>query len=182
MIRAARAYGLVSVAVEGEVPPIGDFTPGDCPLSWRLEFEPDGPRERARGTSSRPTPMRPRTVSVCAARRPPRRAGRARAQDRAAAAPALRARVPRCRRRDGSGAVRRPRRKAGGAAAGAARQPPPTRLRVRCARSLRVDLDRVDRLVNLVGEVLIAQAALTQGVGETADGGPVRDSSRWSRR
>jgi two-component system chemotaxis sensor kinase CheA len=33
-------------------------------------------------------------------------------------------------------------------------------------RSLRVDLDRVDRLVNLVGEVLIAQAALSQALAE----------------
>jgi two-component system chemotaxis sensor kinase CheA len=43
IIRAARAHGLVSVSVEGEVPPIQDYEPGLCPLTWRMEFELEGP-------------------------------------------------------------------------------------------------------------------------------------------
>ena len=45
IIRAARPYGLISTAVEGKVPPIEDYAPGDCPLAWRLEFELEGPLE-----------------------------------------------------------------------------------------------------------------------------------------
>ncbi len=171
IIRAARAHGLVSVAVEGTVPPIEAFDPDDCPLAWRLEFEIDGPVDEVRqffasyaygadivmttpegeveltaqvGVLDAPAPL---TDAVPAAAPPP---VMVQAVERPAApatvAPAEGTKKPAAAEPSGDGA------KAGPQAA---------------ARSLRVDLDRVDRLVNLVGEVLIAQAAVAQGVGES---------------
>lgn len=39
LIRAARGHGLLSVAVENDVPEIADYKVGECPLVWRLELE-----------------------------------------------------------------------------------------------------------------------------------------------
>ena len=55
------------------------------------------------------------------------------------------------------------------------RAPPPRTVRSRraCRRgtTIRVDLDRVDRLINLVGELVINQAMLAQSVIETTGNG-----------
>lgn len=191
IIRAARAHGLVAVTVDGTVPPIEDYTPGDCPLVWTLEFELDEPLDNLAtffstyaygadivlsspqgeivvtpkvGEIGAPAPLIDRPAAPAAAATPP------------AAAPALHATpVERPAPKDEPVAVMAPPpveaapkkaavAEAAGADAGAKGAATNT---AAAARSLRVDLDRVDRLVNLVGEVLIAQAAVAQGVGES---------------
>jgi len=144
MIRAARAHGLVSVKVEGEVPPIGDLTLGACPLAWRLEFESDGSRE-ALDAFLATYAYAAEVVIAGGARAPsPERAAPVEPATQAPEAPAHPVVGTKASVREAARAA---------------------------ARSLRVDLDRVDRLVNLVGEVLIAQAALTQTIGEAETSG-----------
>jgi two-component system, chemotaxis family, sensor kinase CheA len=197
IIRAARVYGLISVAVEGIVPPIGEYTPGDCPLAWRMEFELDGPLDAfetflmtyAYGaditltTPSGETRVEPNVGAVdspapitdakpAPAPAPPEASAPDAAAPPEAAAPAPRPKTSAAK----SPAAPAPARPAEApvATTPAARRVPAadaptdgTRGAQAASRSLRVDLDRVDRLVNLVGEVLIAQAAVAQGVGET---------------
>ncbi len=202
IIRAARAHGLVAVAVEGSVPPIEAYVPGDCPLVWKLDFELDGPVHELEtflttyaygadvtmtgaqgevvltpkvGEIDAPAPLTDRVppaaepvvvatpvsrpapepqAPAAAVAAPPEVATMAevRAPLEASAPPAVRETPKKAAAADGDPAAK------GAAAAGSA-----------AGRSLRVDLDRVDRLVNLVGEVLIAQAAVAQGVGDKDD-------------
>jgi len=210
IIRAARPHGLVSIAVEGSVPPIEDYVPGDCPLAWRMEFELEGtladledffatyaygaditvtsPNGEAKlepkvGTIDAPAPLTdaksaaPQPAPAAVAAQPDAALTLAPISSAAPAVapqPVVAPPAPIARETPAAAPVSPPApldapqvaapRKApaneavvDGAAKAASAAP----------RSLRVDLDRVDRLVNLVGEVLIAQAAVAQGVGES---------------
>jgi two-component system chemotaxis sensor kinase CheA len=169
IIRAGRAHGLVSVAVEGTVPPIDAFHPEDCPLAWRLEFEPDdgvGTLERFLATYAYGAEVT--LTDGNGPRRIEPDCGEVREQAPALivdADPARQAAPPDDPAPGGPAPSARPAKAESGPAA-AANAP------AAAPRSLRVDLDRVDRLVNLVGEVLIAQAAVAQGVADGAEASP----------
>lgn len=156
IIRAARGHGLFAVAVEGEVPGISAYRVGDCPLAWRLEFEVTESRDSLEafletyaycaevtiGYSASGTDV-PVPVPVSPADAAPA------PEERVAAAPAVVVAGP----------------SPAPAPAAPSRDPePPVAGKGMPPRTLRVDLTRVDRLVNLVGEVLIAQAAVSQNV------------------
>jgi len=66
-------------------------------------------------------------------------------------------------------AVNTPQPKASAAAPTKAAQPA-ARARSQPAKTLRVDLPKIDRLVNLVGEIVITQAVLAQKISETESG------------
>ncbi len=182
MIRAARAFGLVSSKAEGTVPPIQDYVVGDCPLSLKMEFELDGPLSELRsflviyshgadvtmtsphGTEEvvplygaempadtaraapPPEPKAPEAAPVVIEAPKPQEVKPAPVEAAAPAPAPIPEAPPKAAAKEGAEPGKQP----------AAAAP----------RSLRVDLDRVDRLVNLVGEVLIAQAAVAQGVSD----------------
>jgi len=124
LIRAARAHGLTSVTVEGDVPPPDTFNPADCALAWTLGFD---------GAAPDVTPffeIYAETASIVALD-----AGADDTVSEDAPDPAPEPEVP-----------------MPAAVAGA---------------SLRVDTARIDRLVNLVGELMIAHSVLAQRLAET---------------
>lgn len=163
LIRAARGHGLLSVAVENDVPEIADYKVGECPLVWRLEFEviesrgaledfletyaycaeivitysgsEEGPAAPADALASVVLPEEPAPAAPIAVAKPP-------ALPPVAVTPPDPAPAPL--------SLHDPE--------------PPVAGKGMPPRTLRVDLTRVDRLVNLVGEVLIAQAAVSQNV------------------
>lgn len=170
LIRAARLHGLFAVAVEGEVPPISDHAVGDCPLAWRLEFELAGTRGSLEDFLETYAYCAEITISYPESGADVPASGEApqsdRAQGEAAALPAAAAPVAApavaalplaalpVAAQPSSPVSAAPAAEAAPAAFGKGMPP----------RTLRVDLLRVDRLVNLVGEVLIAQAAVSQNM------------------
>ena len=167
IIRAARGHGLLAVAVEGEVPGIADYRVGDCPLTWRLDFEVTESRESleafletyrycAEISISYPASGSDMPVEAPA---PPSAAFREEAAP-AAVPPAPPASV--AGPLPDAAAVATP--PAPVPAASPSDPEPPVVGKGMPPRTLRVDLTRVDRLVNLVGEVLIAQAAVSQNI------------------
>jgi two-component system, chemotaxis family, sensor kinase CheA len=164
MIRAARERGLVSISVEGVVPPIEGYELGDCPLAWTMVFEPQGPAEELVAFfetyayaaevvyDGLPEPAPGATDHATADAWVPEGDFPA-ALSGPAPAPAV-------------AETSKPVPDAVPVAAKAERAEEASR----SAKTLRVDIDRVDRLVNLVGEVLIAQGALVQRLSETLGG------------
>jgi two-component system, chemotaxis family, sensor kinase CheA len=143
LIRAAREHGLISATPEGQVPPIEAHHHSDCPISWRLEFEPERPRSDLDAFLATYAYAAHLTVEAPAP---------------AEAPPAPRPEAPQL---DAPSPEPPPAADAAPAAAGRPTAP----------KSVRVELQRVDRLVDLVGEVLIAQSALAQRVADLPDHG-----------
>lgn len=160
LIRAARGHGLLSVAVENEVPGIAEYRVGDCPLAWRLEFEVTesrGSLEAFLGTyaySAEIAITYSGSESPAALADPPPSA----VSRPAPAAPVSVAGPP------AAAPVVAPSPVPAPAALPPHDPEPPVVGKGMPPRTLRVDLTRVDRLVNLVGEVLIAQAAVSQNI------------------
>jgi two-component system chemotaxis sensor kinase CheA len=168
MIREAREYGLVTTSVEGKVPPIADYALGDCPLTWTMEFEPGGPVEAlvaffetyayaAEVTYDglpEPAAVAEATEEGASGEWDPEEAVPA---ECAVPQPALAevAEGPQCVPEAVPATAKVERAEEAPRAA---------------TKTLRVDIERVDRLVNLVGEVLIAQGALVQRLSETLGG------------
>jgi two-component system chemotaxis sensor kinase CheA len=168
MIRAAREYGLVRIAVDGSVPPIGDYALGDCPLAWTMEFEPDGPVEALVGffdTYAYAAVVTyeglPETAPAAEAMEDGASGERVPEEDMPAG--------PDDAQPEPAEAARPPRAVAEAVPAAAKVERADEAPRA-TTKTLRVDIERVDRLVNLVGEVLIAQGALVQRLSEMLGG------------
>ena len=156
VIRAARELDLVSAEALGELPPLAELEPDGCPLGWRLRFETDRPRAEIEAF-----------FAVYAGAAEIELEDAAGDPQTAAAAP-----TP-----AGSAAAPKPKAPAGPAAAAATPAPASASAAEEgdarggrpsaSAKTLRVELARIDRLVNLVGEIVITQAVLAQKLSET---------------
>ena len=153
VIRAARDIDLVSATVEGEAPSLAELDPWTCPYAWVLRFETALPQSRLLGFFD----LYDGTCDVTVLTDPNPDAGAAPAQASAteAEAPPEVAAAPKA-------PPPAPKPKAA-----AAEQPAAGGGRTSVSKTLRVDLLRVDRLVNLVGEIVITQAVLAQKLTET---------------
>lgn len=158
VIRAARDFDLVSAEVEGDAPTLQDLDPWTCPYSWVLRFETAMPQTRLLSffdfyddtcevsVVSDPNPdagAAPAPAALAEAEAPVEVAAAAMAPS-----PAPKAQTP-------------------APAASADQSASASGGRTSVAKTLRVDLMRVDRLVNLVGEIVITQAVLAQKLTET---------------
>lgn len=155
VIRAARELDLVAAEPTGDLPALADLTPEGCPIGWRMRFETDRPPaafaeffsvyehiatvEIEDADWAEPVPAD--VVAAAAPVAAPSPAAAPTPSTTTDAAPA-----------EGGGAS------AGGAKEGA---------RHTASKTLRVELPRIDRLVNLVGEIVITQAVLAQKLSET---------------
>lgn len=159
MIKAAKGLGLVKTELEGDIAPLSEFDLEDCTVSWKLSFEtheePSKIEEfllvyEAAATweivlpdSAEPDEA-PAPAPEAAQNAEPEPAASAESvpPPEPAAAPPKPKAAPKAKKADSS-----------------AKKPG-------VSKSLRVELARVDRLVNLVGEIVITQAALAQKLGE----------------
>ncbi|MEK0084995.1 chemotaxis protein CheW [Benzoatithermus flavus] len=148
LIRMLRELGRVKVkrVEDAAVPPLAELDPSDCWLAWELELETDAALG-ALHTSLEPfldpdeytivDPAAEATETVSAAPLPSTPVPAA----AAVAAPTPRATPPAAAR------------SAEAAAAGS---------ETRAGGSIRVDIGRIDRLINLVGEIVVVQAVLAE--------------------
>jgi two-component system chemotaxis sensor kinase CheA len=148
VIRAARDMDLIGVEPEGDVAPIESFDPWTCPFAWTLRFDTTLPQSKLLAffdlyddtceiTVLSDPDPEPSAQPPEGASPRPNDPGPAQA---AAATPAE------------SGEPK------GEVASGT---------RTSVSKTLRVELMRIDRLVNLVGEIVITQAVLAQKLTET---------------
>ncbi|MEM9428180.1 MAG: chemotaxis protein CheA [Pseudomonadota bacterium] len=174
LIRSARSLGLTSVEVQGQVPTLDSFDPNNCPLGWELVFDTDKGEEELDAFFEIYSHIA--TIEFIGGEQDVDEAelssvqdanGSAGAGDDAAQA------APSSAPEDAKKPAAAP---SGGApsADGAARTataPPaagdqPAKRSAGSTKSLRVELSRIDRLVNLVGEMLITQAGIAQKLME----------------
>jgi len=148
LFQALRGLGALQVKAEGAIPPLAELDPDVCPLSWELVLETDrGPDEvehffdiyRARAE-----------IEVTAED--------ADDVDQAEPAPAA---DPVAANHPDAAQLAKP---------GESGAPPANgqgaHAQTKAPRTLRVDLERVDRLVNMVGEIVITQATLAQTLSD----------------
>ncbi len=157
LVKSARDIGLTEIEVEGEVPSLTEFSLGECPVSWRLGFETEVSDEaledffmvyEAAATWEKITDA-VEEVEEVKADEPLADAVK---DEQSAKAPP----EPQAAKNPGAKSATKK-------SDTTAKKPGPS-------KSLRVELARVDRLVNLVGEIVITQAALAQKLGEVGDG------------
>jgi len=162
MIGAAKAHGLVKVELEGEILPLPEFTLDICTVSWRLHFETELDNAKleefflvyeaaATWDILEDGGDATEEVGEPAKDAEPKQAAEP-VKDVAPEAPAAQA------------APKETTVQAKPAAPKADK--PASAKKPGVSKSLRVELARVDRLVNLVGEIVITQAALAQRLGE----------------
>jgi len=154
VIRAARDFDLVGAEAEGEAPMLADFDPWTCPYSWVLRFETALPQARLLSFFD----LYDDTCDVTVLSDPNPSASAVPASTTEASAPAEAVAAPKPITPKPQAAVPIP---------PAAEQVVTGGGRTSVAKTLRVDLMRVDRLVNLVGEIVITQAVLAQKLTET---------------
>ncbi|MAS44498.1 MAG: chemotaxis protein CheA [Rhodobacteraceae bacterium] len=157
VIRAARELDLVAAEPIGDLPPLAELTPEGCPIGWKLRFETDRPPSAFTDFFSvyehiavveivdenwSEAPAAPAGVEAAPASIAPTESKGVPAPSAAAAPP-----------------------EAGGKDAG--KDAGKDGARHSAAKTLRVELPRIDRLVNLVGEIVITQAVLAQKLSET---------------
>lgn len=149
LIVSAKAFGLNSIEIVGEVPTLSEFDLGVCPVSWKLEFETESTIDELE------------TFFL--------------AYEAAATWEILEAgldEAPSNEKEDLP--IQQKASEPATATAPKPTQKPETKTEAKKAstsksaisKSLRVELARVDRLVNLVGEIVITQASLAQKLGE----------------
>lgn len=160
LIQALRGIGAVLVAVEGDIPPLADLDPDICPLAWDITLETESDLaavesffEIYRTTAEIkiiPDEAETDPLATAAEASPP-------VNDQAAISPlsAPKAAATAAPKAVGAAADTAPGKPASSAEPGAAATN-------KAGRTLRVDLERVDRLVNMVGEIVITQAAMAQ--------------------
>jgi two-component system chemotaxis sensor kinase CheA len=156
LIQALRGLGAVQVQVAGEIPLLADLDPGVCPLTWDIGLETEDSPDAIdsffqiyRATAEIGiTPVEAEGESPSA---PPDTAATA-ATGAGTAPPGVAELVPIPTGEDPS----RP----------AAAEPPASDGSGKARRNLRVDLERIDRLVNMVGEIVITQAAMAQTLAD----------------
>ncbi|WP_339947020.1 chemotaxis protein CheA [uncultured Albimonas sp.] len=161
MIRGARELDLVAAEPFGDLPSLSELTPEGCPIGWRLRFETDRPAAELRDyfmvyehiaelEFDDPWIANPPTAAPAAGQAPAPDAPSVSSLEDAPMAPAAAAAPPPASGGGGGG---------GGDAKEGGRHGP--------SKTLRVELTRIDRLVNLVGEIVITQAVLAQKLSET---------------
>ena len=153
LVRAARAHGLAEVHVDGEVPPLDQFDPALCPVSFELTFrtaESDAALDGFFAIYEHAAQIEREAPGAATETDPPP------TPEVAAAAPEAAADTPDAAFGGGVPPNAPPRPAENGAP-----QPGGD-----ANKSLRVEIARIDRLVNLVGEMLITQAALAQRLAE----------------
>lgn len=153
VIKAAKTLGLTGVEVVGDVPELPAFSFDDCPISWRMTFDTDAPDERLQDFFMIYEAAATFEIETDADDAPDESPA---PEAEAAAAPEKKV---------------EPEAKAEPEPAPAAEAAKPAKSAAKPAKSsanksLRVELARVDRLVNLVGEIVITQASLAQKLGE----------------
>ena len=139
VIRAADGLGCYSVEAVGEVPVQPEFSFDDCPLHWVFSFDTDADDQKLTDFFMVYEAAAQFEILACADE------GEADAEAPPVEATALPVEAP-TEPKDEKPATKQ--QKAAG------------------SKSLRVELVRVDRLVNLVGEIVITQAALAQKLSE----------------
>jgi len=149
MIRAAKELDLMGVEVTGEIDPIDAFSLSNCTIGWRLTFDTALPKSKLE-----------EFFNIYEAAAKFAFVGETTAEPDAVAAEA----VPEPKPAPATSPEPAPAAAAAPDAAKPAAKPSKS-----AAKSLRVDLARVDRLVNLVGEIVITQAALAQKLSESDD-------------
>lgn len=178
LIRVARNHGLMSATSRGRVPPITDYVLGTCPLSWQLAFDPETDPAALEAFFSTYAYGAEIRFSWAAADLAPKDqdAGPAVTDPDGPAPATVEKALPAVADAPVSALPPEPAAREPGDPAGPrttraalAGEGPDAAPRA-AVRTLRVDLARVDRLVNLVGEVLIAQAAVAQTIGEVGVG------------
>jgi len=157
LIVAAKSHGLVKVELEGEVLPLPEFTLDICTVSWRLHFETELETAKleefflvyeAAATwdileeSSEAAEQNAEPVSAAEPEKTSEPVKEAVAEAPPKETPVETKSAP--PKADKPASAKKP----------------------GVSKSLRVELARVDRLVNLVGEIVITQAALAQRLGE----------------
>jgi len=145
MLGAAKALGLTKVEMEGDILPLPEFNLDDCTVSWRLSFETEHDTskleefflvyEAAATWEMSEESDGVETPAVV---------------EKEAEPPKVEAEKPEI---PNEPAKAKPSKKNADKPASAAKKPG-------VSKSLRVELARVDRLVNLVGEIVITQAAI----------------------
>ena len=150
VIRAARELDLVGADLLGDLPPLADLSAEACPVGWRLRFETDRPREDFE-----------RFFAVCET------AAEVEIDDPEPEAPPAAAMPAAPEAPPPAAATTAPAEAAPAAAASAADEAEGRAARPGNAKTLRVEIARIDRLVNLVGEIVITQAVLAQKLSET---------------
>lgn len=164
MIRAAKSLGLVNVEAVGEIPGIAELELADSPIHWRLTFDSDAPKSEFEDFFM----IYEAFADVSIEAETPEGASEG-AGDTAPAAAAAQAaaepvaEAPAAKEPSGAASSEEPEKKPA-KASGAAQKP-------KIEKTLRVELPRIDRLVNLVGEVVITQAVLAQKLSEIDTGG-----------
>ena len=139
VVRAAKEYDLVSAEPIGDIPEIVQFTLDTCPVSWQFKFETDRPIADLKGFFDAYEAASTYELET---------------DDQEPAPEPVAVEVePKKPKKEVKPAPAADKSKAGDSA----------------SKSLRVEIGRVDRLVNLVGEIAITQAALAQRFSESED-------------
>ena len=158
----AWTISLTTARPESEIREVFEFADGDCELDIKPADEGDAPEPGALGNDADISALIRQAQEVAVTVETPTASAAESPSANAASAPSASAGVP---------IVASPVRSAGPQAAStmAATVPPPS-----AKTTIRVDLDRVDRLIDLVGELVINRAMLAQRVLEA---GLTRSSS-----
>ena len=153
LLRSLKELGLVTTEAVGEVPGLDEFDLSDSPVSWKLTFESGAPKsdfefffEFYEAFADIKIEAEELAVDEPDTDEEPQ-------QEEAAPEPET---------------VAEPEPKAAKQAPAAADS---TASKPKMSKTLRVELPRIDRLVNLVGEVVITQAVLAQRLSEIDTGG-----------
>ncbi len=155
LIRKAKDLGLSKVQVLGEVPSLVEFDPTVCSLSWELTFETDSPLSELESFFD--IYSHSAAIDILSGDEPEEDDG----EEDQPATEVSKTAPPQAEAGGGDDGGKPPANvekpvSGAGRSAGA-------------TKSLRVELSRIDRLVNLVGEMLITQAGLAQRLTETEE-------------
>lgn len=149
LIRKARDLGLAKVAVDGSVPQLDSFDASVCPFGWELTFETDQPQQEIEEFFE----IYAHTAEIEFLSEQDQET-----DDDAAASPEENTQAsPEQSEKQPTKAAKKQKSDAGAPRSAGS------------SKSLRVELSRIDRLVNLVGEMLITQAGLAQRLTETEE-------------
>ncbi len=181
-IRALKQFGSVKAELIGELPPLEDVDPMEIPVSWKITLDTENElgeieaflvmyqltadihvldpfAEKAAagegaGAAEADSPQVAEAKAETEAEAPTPAAPEAQAAPAPAAAPAKTESKSEAPKNEG------------GKASGAQQQ--------RVAKALRVELTRIDRLVNMVGEIVITQAVLAQNFSELEESNDIQ--------
>ena len=156
LIQALRVLGAVQVQVEGEIPPLADLDPDVCPLVWEIGLETESGIDAVDSFFEIYRAMAEIGITPVEAEGEPPSAPAATAPS-GTAPPGEGEPAP-------AAAGKAPPEPAPTAASAAAA--PSSAAPNKAARTLRVGLERIDRLVNMVGEIVITQAAMAQTLAD----------------